>query len=182
MKRFRIEKVFFEKPQSKIRVFLIDKPQISLRKACHFLNLSEERLLSRCRERSYVDLRSMLCALFRYHSKIEKTYAEIGRIMNRDHATAMHALKKHASMTTLTKRGKAMHPQYVYAYDTLKDELCSVYDPSATKKIIQGKEIRMAILPSDVAYTEWKTILDMKFDIVELKNIIDKHPLINEHQ
>ena len=87
----------------------------------------------------------MLSALFRYHSRTEKTYAEIGRIMNRDHATAIHSIKKHASMTTLTKRGKAMHPQYVYTYDTLKDELCSVYDPRATKKIIQLRILSFVI-------------------------------------
>ncbi len=180
MKRFRIEKLNFTEPP-KIKVYLIDRPQASLRKACYFLNLSEEKLLSRCRERSYVDARSMLSALFRYHSKRSKTYAEIGAVMNRDHATAIHHLRKHDSMTTLTKRGKAIHPQYVYTYDTLKRELCSVYDPGSEKKIIEGKEIKMAILPSDVAYSEWQYILDMKFDIVQLKNIIDQHPLIKEN-
>tara|TARA_R100001198_G_C5240753_1_gene218063 strand:+ start:3355 stop:3900 length:546 start_codon:yes stop_codon:yes gene_type:complete len=181
MKRFRLEELHFTEPP-KIKVYLIDRPQESIRKACHFLRISEEILLSGCRERSYVDARSMLTALFRYHSRASKTYSDIGRIMNRDHSTAIYSLRKHDSMTTLTKRGKAMHPQYVYTYGMLKEELCTIYDPSVTKKIIQGKEIRMAILPSEVAYTEWQYILDMKFDLVELKNIIDKHPLLNEYK
>jgi hypothetical protein len=179
MKRFTIEST---SKKSEIRFVLVDKPEVSVKKACYFLNLSVDTFLGRCRERSYVDARSMFSAIMRYHSKTEKTYAEIGRTINREHATVIHSLKKHASMTILNRKGLAMHPRYIETYKNLKDELCTLYDPKNSRKIIRGKELRLAILPSAIPFAEWERILDLKFDIVELKNIIDKHPLIDEYK
>jgi hypothetical protein len=178
MKRFTIEK---RNTKPKIEFVLVDKPEVSIQKACYFLNLSVKTLLGRSRERSYVDGRSMLSAILRYHSKKEKTYSEIGKILNRDHATAIHSLKKHASMTILNRKGFAMHPKYVETYKRLKDELCTLYDPQTEKKIIRGKDLRLAIQPSAIPFSEWERIMDLKFDIVELKNLIDQHPLIQEN-
>ena len=91
MKRFTIES---PRKKSEIRFVLVDKPEVSVKKACYFLNLSVDTFLGRSRERSYVDARSMISAIMRYHSKTEKTYAEIGRMMNREHATAINCLSE----------------------------------------------------------------------------------------
>tara|TARA_R110000823_G_scaffold244168_1_gene368496 strand:+ start:290 stop:838 length:549 start_codon:yes stop_codon:yes gene_type:complete len=181
MQRFTLEKVYFGEAEPEIRRILINKPTDVIRKTCDYLHIKEHMLVSERRDRIYIDARSMLTALFRYHSKSELPYMKIGKMLNRNHATAINSLKRHANMTTLTKRGKPMNPQYLYTYNTLRDDLCYVYDPSAKKKIIYGKELRLAIQPGEVASNDWKLVMNMEFDIVQLKNLIDQHPLLNEH-
>ena len=75
-----------------------------------------------------------------------------------------------------------MHPRYVKTYNKLRNDLCYVHDPSLDKKVIYGEELRKAIQPQEVPFDDWKFVMNLKFDLIELKNIIDQHPLFNEHQ
>jgi len=179
MQRFTLESIYFGGSEPDVKRILRYCPKNTIRKTCDYLCIQEHKLLSPCRERNLVDARSMLTALFRYHSKTTLPYIKIGKMMNRDHATAINALKRHANMSTLNKKGKAMHPDYVNTYNTLRNDLCYLYDPKAKKKIIYGRELRLAIQPSAVAYSEWQLIMKMEFDIVQLKNLIDQHPLLD---
>ena len=179
MQRFTLEKVYFGKPELDIQRFLIDSPHNTIEKTCRYLHIQKSIVMSKSRLRTYCDARSMLTALFRYHSKTKKPYAEIGRLLNRDHATAINSLKRHADMTTVNKKGKPMHPQYVETYDALCNDLCYVFDPNSDKKIIYGRELRLAIEPQQVASNDWLAIMELKFDLIYLKNLIDQHPLLN---
>ena len=180
MQRFTLDRLHFGEQTSEVKRYLRDNPDEVITNTCKFLRVDEKKLLSSNRERVFVEVRSMLVALLRYHSKVERSYANIGGIMNRNHATMINALKRHAEFTTPNRRGNILNINYVDTYTALRDELCYVFDPSTDKKTIYMKEFRSAILPGKVAFTDWSRVMDLPFDLIELKNIIDQHPLLND--
>lgn len=59
---------------------------------CYEMGLTFDELKSRSRRQDVVWLRH--CITYQLRNKEKKTYYEIGKLFNRDHATAMHSCKQ----------------------------------------------------------------------------------------
>ena len=66
---------------------------------CHDRNLNLQDVLGRTRRREYVETRQVAMYILREYEK--KTFHDIGRLFDRDHATVIHAWKKFKSLMSV---------------------------------------------------------------------------------
>ena len=60
---------------------------------CDHHEVGYDKVMGRCRENRYVELRQVIMYVLREYEK--KTFKEIAAFFERDHATAVHAVKKY---------------------------------------------------------------------------------------
>lgn len=72
-----------------------------------YVKISEEQLNSRCRKRTICDARHMYCNILR--TKMEYSYIDIGRSINRDHTTAISSVNKHNNLYKSDQKYKALY-------------------------------------------------------------------------
>jgi chromosomal replication initiation ATPase DnaA len=66
------------------------------------MKVSKEEIMSKKRDRKLVEARQMFCLLARRHT--HESSVEIGKIINRDHATVLYSVSTMDSLISFTKR------------------------------------------------------------------------------
>lgn len=66
---------------------------------CDYHQVGYDKVMGRCRENAYVELRQVIMYVLREYEK--KTFKEIAKFFERDHATAVHAVKKYTHLLKL---------------------------------------------------------------------------------
>ena len=66
------------------------------------MKVSKEEIMSKKRDRKLVEARQMFCLLARRHTN--ESSVEIGKIINRDHATVLYSVASMDSLLSFTKR------------------------------------------------------------------------------
>ena len=77
------EKIYFELRAS------TEAFDLCMQLACDYFHVKKEDILSRCRKREFVTPRQIITYIMRMRYNMSAT--EIGRKLNRDHATALHS-------------------------------------------------------------------------------------------
>lgn len=80
-------------------------------------DIDRQKFLSPNRSRDIVDARMIYCAVARQEGGY--TLKQIGESLNRDHATALHAIKNYKILSTVDKKVKAEYSKGVTLYRTL---------------------------------------------------------------
>jgi len=80
-------------------------------------DIDRKKFLSPNRSRDIVDARMIYCAVARQEGGY--TLKQIGESLNRDHATALHAIKNYKVLSTVDKKVKADYCKGVTLYRTL---------------------------------------------------------------
>ena len=80
-------------------------------------DIDKKKFLSPNRSRDIVDARMIFCAVARKEGG--HTLKHIGESLNRDHATALHAIKNYKILSTVDKKVKANYMKAVTLYRTL---------------------------------------------------------------
>lgn len=90
---------------------------------CEDRGLDLQQVLSRCRKKKYVELRQVAMYILRHYEK--KTFQEIGRLFDRDHATAIHAWRTfHELMSVGDKRALGIYndAKRIYLYHKFQND------------------------------------------------------------
>jgi len=66
------------------------------------MKVNKEEIMSKKRDRKLVEARQMFCLLARRHTN--ESSVEIGKIINRDHATVLYSVSTMDSLISFTKR------------------------------------------------------------------------------
>ena len=127
-------------------------------------DIDKKKFLSPNRSRDIVDARMIYCAVARKEGGY--TLKHIGETLNRDHATALHAIKNYKILSTVDKKIKADYNKGVTLYRQLS------YRPKWTSAGLidtlfeSNQRLRQIIQTKDSMIVTYKQkIADMKSEI-----------------
>tara|TARA_R110000765_G_scaffold170933_1_gene275922 strand:- start:8 stop:391 length:384 start_codon:yes stop_codon:yes gene_type:complete len=96
-----------------------------IEKVSNFFNVTSEEVLTGGRGKKIVEARQWLMLLFRFEFRLG--YVEIGKLVNRDHATCIHAVRK---LTTFIN----IYPQDERIYEKLVIEIADLLPEVSTER------------------------------------------------
>jgi chromosomal replication initiation ATPase DnaA len=96
---------------------------------CEIHKVNIDNIYSHSRKRTHVDARMQLVSFLYFYR--EYTYSDVGRLMNKDHSTIIHNVKKHQDL--IETNGIYTHSFY-RALETLKEEMPELFVQDEEKK------------------------------------------------
>ncbi len=81
------------------------------------LDVSKDLLLCKNRTRHVVDARNIYCFLVKKVAKIEISFVDLGKILNKDHATVLHACRKTEDLVFADKEFEIKLKKCIEAYN-----------------------------------------------------------------
>ena len=137
-------------------VFNTYKSNEVIRSVCTVMDITEEQLLSKKRNRILVDARRIVVNILRREEYVTTEVA--GKAVNRDHSTAVHLQKTHPDIYEIDKQYKAIYDSCIFRY---KDEIHFTFDDFVKigERYNQAKE-RIEVLEIQIEELENKLLIE----------------------